>query len=525
MGTLDFHLFYRHLFKALILVLSFLNYGCGTYLDGIPTNGLSTPSPSGLSYSGVESIYLQDLSMTTLSPSVSGSDISFSIIPALPNGMSFNTSTGEISGTPTAAASETTYTVTAANDHGEVTTSLTFEVSRGFLVNSTADDSDSSAGDGSCETASNECTLRAAVEETNAGLGYTPVILIPESYTIGTGGTEISITSDLEIVGKDTDTVVLDGGSSSRIFNISGGPTVEIRNLTIQNGREVDTNGGAVIATNSTLIVEDVTFDSNELEDTSVFTFGAAIYANGTTDLTVRRSLFQNNSFIGDKGGAGIAQRDDATTIVEDCTFLDNTAEGGGAIYTESTGDLIIKRSLFENNDTVSWGGAIDINCAQDDATTIEIQNSTFSGNDSGRGGGVFVCGDQTLTVKNSTFYNHTGHAIENGVAGSTTTLFNTLFYDGLSNSFCNSGGTFTSNGGNLAFPTDSDCNLTDPSDLASEDPELGSLTDNGGPTKTHALSSTSPAVDAGLSTGCPTEDQRGIARDSGCDVGAFEIE
>lgn len=58
----------------------------------------------------------------------------------------------------------------------------------------------------------------------------------------------------------------------------------------------------------------------------------------------------------------------------------------------------------------------------------------------------------------------------------------------------------------------------------------LGSLADNGGPTKTHALLPGSPALDAADPTVCvatPTSgvDQRGVPRPQGpgCDLGAFE--
>ena len=54
---------------------------------------------------------------------------------------------------------------------------------------------------------------------------------------------------------------------------------------------------------------------------------------------------------------------------------------------------------------------------------------------------------------------------------------------------------------------------------------DAGALEHNGGATPTHALAPDSPAVDMGTQTGCPAEDQRGLARDDGaCDVGAFEL-
>jgi len=55
----------------------------------------------------------------------------------------------------------------------------------------------------------------------------------------------------------------------------------------------------------------------------------------------------------------------------------------------------------------------------------------------------------------------------------------------------------------------------------------LAPLTNNGGPTKTHALVRGSPAVDAipSADPGCTGTDQRGVARPrgAGCDMGAFE--
>jgi hypothetical protein len=51
--------------------------------------------------------------------------------------------------------------------------------------------------------------------------------------------------------------------------------------------------------------------------------------------------------------------------------------------------------------------------------------------------------------------------------------------------------------------------------------PLLGPLAPNGGQTNTHALAPTSPAINGGA--GCSTTDQRGVARDGVCDIGAFE--
>jgi hypothetical protein len=78
-----------------------------------------------------------------------------------------------------------------------------------------------------------------------------------------------------------------------------------------------------------------------------------------------------------------------------------------------------------------------------------------------------------------------------------------------------------------------STCFFPDPTDTMNV-PELllGPLAMNGGPTETHALLQGSPAIDAGVAAGCPSQDQRGIARPADgdldgvarCDSGAFEL-
>ncbi|MFZ1613160.1 MAG: putative Ig domain-containing protein, partial [Holophaga sp.] len=85
--------------------------------------------PSGLTYTTASAIYTMGTSIASNSPSASGGPIvSYSIIPALPAGLLFNTSTGIISGTPTALATSATYTVTATNTGGSTSTTLTIVV-------------------------------------------------------------------------------------------------------------------------------------------------------------------------------------------------------------------------------------------------------------------------------------------------------------------------------------------------------------------------------------------------------------
>ena len=60
--------------------------------------------------------------------STGGAVVSYSVSPSLPAGLALDTSTGSISGTPTAITSSATYTITATNTGGTDTASMTIIV-------------------------------------------------------------------------------------------------------------------------------------------------------------------------------------------------------------------------------------------------------------------------------------------------------------------------------------------------------------------------------------------------------------
>lgn len=83
------------------------------------------PAPTGLIYPQTTITTYVGQAVTPDIPGAAGGTItSFSISPALPPGLSLNTSTGVISGTPTAAAAQATYVVTGSNSGGSVTAAV-----------------------------------------------------------------------------------------------------------------------------------------------------------------------------------------------------------------------------------------------------------------------------------------------------------------------------------------------------------------------------------------------------------------
>lgn len=82
--------------------------------------------PSNLNYPAVSTLGYNNGVPVSISPAVTGSSITYSISPALPAGISLNTSTGVISGTYSENNGSTaSYTITAANSGGSTTTNVT----------------------------------------------------------------------------------------------------------------------------------------------------------------------------------------------------------------------------------------------------------------------------------------------------------------------------------------------------------------------------------------------------------------
>lgn len=94
------------------------------------TTGLlnvSLSPPSNLSYNSPFGFRL-NVAITQQNPTVTGVVTSYGIAPSLPTGLNFNTSTGAITGTPTANSPSTNYTVTASNSAGSTTCTVVISV-------------------------------------------------------------------------------------------------------------------------------------------------------------------------------------------------------------------------------------------------------------------------------------------------------------------------------------------------------------------------------------------------------------
>ena len=214
-----------------------------------------------------------------------------------------------------------------------------------------------------------------------------------------------------------------------------------------------------------------------------------------------------NGKTVNDGGGVA------ATNItISNSTFSGNSAgtfAGGVRANTAK-----ISNSTFSNNNARIGGGVA--------ATNITISNSTFSGNSAPLGGGGVFASTST-TISNSTFSGNSATGGGGGMYVGNANISNSIIANSVSGGDCFGTGALTSGGNNIS--SDATCNFVAAGDMINTDPLLAPLANNGGPTQTHALANTGPAIDAG--TCINLADQRGIARPQGvtCDIGAYEAE
>ncbi|HXC96858.1 MAG TPA: putative Ig domain-containing protein [Edaphobacter sp.] len=103
--------------------------GCGGSSNSTGGGGgNTTPPPSALVYPQTTINATTGQAITPDTPSLTGTAASFAVSPTLPAGLSLSTTTGTISGTPTAVSAQTTYNITATNSAGSTTATVQITV-------------------------------------------------------------------------------------------------------------------------------------------------------------------------------------------------------------------------------------------------------------------------------------------------------------------------------------------------------------------------------------------------------------
>ena len=414
--------------------------------------------------------------------------------------------------------------------------------------------------DGNCDA---DCSLREALAFATSGA----TINVPAgTYTL-TVGSELTINTSLTLSGDGASTTIIEAATSSstathRVFNVGATSTnTTISAVTIRHGKSTLDGGGIINSgvltlSNSTVTANTATDDGGGVHNSGTLTVtgstlssntagdgGGAISNEGGT-ATVTGSTVSSNSAV---DGAGIYNIDGGSLTITSSTISGNSSsDDGGGVWNGTLSDQASKPTVIIIKSTLSGNSAVDDGGGMWASDTGTITNTTVSGNSAGdSGGGLRSFGNLTMTSTTVTANTASG---QGGGGGGGTAFFRFNSTQTIANSVisgnsstigpgCAGDDTIahapTSNGYNIIGST-SGCNFTAAStDQTNTDAKLDTLKDNGGSTKTHALLTGSPAIDAGNpatpgsgGNACPSTDQRGTSRPQGtlCDIGAYEL-
>lgn len=168
-----------------------------------------------------------------------------------------------------------------------------------------------------------------------------------------------------------------------------------LEGVTIADG---DAAGGAAVwCVDSVAWIRDCIFESNQ----SMHDGGAIVASHG--DLLISNCTFASNSLSGStddhsRGGA-IYLNNESSAEINGCTFSDNVAANGGAIWARDS-ELTLSNCVLRNNMSLTGGAVLTSG-----NTTLVVESCAFADNAADIGGAVRALSATMSTVESSTFY------------------------------------------------------------------------------------------------------------------------
>lgn len=370
------------------------------------------------------------------------------------------------------------------------------------------------------------CTLINAIQNANANTDAANPNTDEGACTAGAGDDTIVLPTN----STQTLSVLFDNSSVGVNDILAGLPAITSAITINGNGSTIERSSVAntpnfrlfSVLTNGKLTLNQVTLKGGNPGADQI---GGAIDLRGISDQGDKPTLTLNASTVTGNsagGGGGIGNVANGSTItINNSTISGNTAPGtgqaqsGGAVYVAS----FAPTTLTFNNSTVTgntalYGGGVALGVAVEE-TVLSFNNTIVAGNTGTIGGGdppeheisgivntfntrASLFGHAGRTYAQSFFVISDGEPVDLGPGiGSTNVLATSTLLNG----------------------------MTNPASAALSAILNRTLAANGGPTRTHALASNSPAI-AAATDQCQETDQRGVARPvENCSIGAYELQ
>jgi len=397
-------------------------------------------------------------------------------------------------------------------------------------------------------------SLRAAVASASdkdvVDLSQLPTQAMPCSTITLTSG-EIAVSQpNLTLQGPAAGASVAVSGTADcatapycRVLNAVGTGQLSIKHLTISNGtyaaNQKKARGGCIRANGSVFLAHTlVTNCYVAMNGVNTSASGGGIYASDGVVLLFSTVSSNTATVIGTGNHASGGGIDTGSMTSKYSTLAYNSATNGnngnfsrgGGISAYQT--VVLGSTLSYNQADI--GGGADIYVGPNSNATFA--NSTISGNSSMNCGGLAFKGMGSISLTNSTVTLNHATSSAGGVcsASAAKTFRSSIIANNMADDTPSWADLYTT-----ALPT-LDNNIIMASNQAlggtgtiTSDPKLGPLQLNGGPTKSHALLPSSPAIGQGNNSSGWSFDQRGpsyprtttINGVTTTDIGAFQFD
>ena len=330
------------------------------------------------------------------------------------------------------------------------------------------------------------------------------IVVTIEGVTIQ-GGVSLSegggIRADAGVDLRLIDVIVTDNSAANGGGIYTAGDALSLRDTRIVANTSARRDGGLAAVSGS------VAIESSLIEGNYAGTEGGGLHLRtAVTEFSLVDSDVRLNTAV-DSGGGAVLRSAEMVAMIARSTVEENSGGHGAGIFWDSEdGRLDLDSSALIRNTSSGQGAALWL-----DRGVISLVNVTLSSNVAElRGGAIFHEGGR-LVILNTTIAQNSSNP------GGSALSVAFLVSPSLQNTIVagNIGGDcsrpVTSLGNNL--DSDGSCSFDQPGDLSGVDARLGPLALNGGPTATHVLITSSPALDAGDQAACPERDQRGLYR------------
>ncbi|MBA2438098.1 MAG: CSLREA domain-containing protein [Acidimicrobiia bacterium] len=296
------------------------------------------------------------------------------------------------------------------------------------IIVTTSDDTvDASPGDGQCADASGECSLRAAIQEANAGRGAAIHLADGATYVLQIAGADedeaatgdLDVTSSVRIQGNGA---TVDANGLDRAFDVAAGASLAVEELDVLGGVTPSGQSGGAFQSAGSLHITDSRLGRNVAE--GPMSSGGAVF-NAGGELVVEDSVFQQNSAT--RAGGAIEANAGSTTLTSVRLVDNDTGPGpgnGGGFHLTGAGTVDVIRSEATGNTATAEGGGL-WNSATGAMTVVdsELRGNVAGGNDADQGGGGLFNDGGELTVRGSEIDAN----VADGTSGSGGGILNNL--------------------------------------------------------------------------------------------------